>query len=93
MKVSKAIEELTELHRQLGDVELTVEIKGFGGHASYEVDSLKEETLCRWDLEEYFENGDDGNDHEDPIYKEFFPNNEEEVSVVELKTGRMLYAT
>ena len=82
-KISELIEELQKLKEELGDVLITVNIDGFGGHASYSVTGVRESALSVYDFDE--------NEY---AAKEFFPDESiEEMVTVEIKTGAMIYST
>jgi len=53
MKISKMIEDLNSLKEKLGDVEVIVNIDGFGGHASYTTHKIDETKVYKYHYEEF----------------------------------------
>jgi hypothetical protein len=92
MKISQLIEKLEEFKSRLGDAEVLVEERGFGGYAMHTVRNVSEDGLCGGSIEDR---------PDDSILKDIFPEwdgdqdtlDDQEIKCVSLSTGTLLYAT
>ena len=96
MKISELEAQLAILKAKLGDVQILVEEKGFGGYAMHTCTGAKESSINSGDLGE---NGYPNNDVIQELFPEWDGNEDSledldsEVTCVEINLGTMLYST
>jgi hypothetical protein len=97
MRITELISKLEEIHREYGDIPVSVRVDGFGGHGLYSTENrnLSISGIYPSELKEDFDSN---------VAKEYFPESEgdleglenlpdEEVETVVISTGPLIYRT